>query len=198
MIIDFKVSNIQSLMLWRFVIHSIDLLIIKKTLLIFNIIKILPLLRMVVGTKFQNYEGEHAFWASKQIFPSISSTLDMQFNIFKVIMKYPFHVIPLIHLWYILDIFQILRHSFPKFFKLGKITTMQMLVLVEDECWTFSMFSFMKWKLKECFNDHFHIIVGMYFKLYIIWMPPDAIKDYNKMEIYFMFKFESYFHFDSI
>jgi hypothetical protein len=65
---------------------------------------------------------------------------------------------------------------------------MQMLALVEDECWTFSMFSFMKWKLKECFNDHFHIIVGMYFKLYIIWMPLDAIKDYNKMEIYFIFK----------
>ncbi len=164
MIIDFKVSNIQSLMLRGFVIHSIDLLIIKKTLLIFNIIKILPLLQMVVGTKFQNYEGEHAFWASKKFFPSILSTLEMQFSIFKVIMKYPFHVIPLIHLWYILDVFQILKHSFLEFFKLDKITTMQMLVLVEDECWTISMFSFMKSKLKECFNDHFHIIVGMYFQ----------------------------------
>jgi hypothetical protein len=76
----------------------------------------------------------------------------------------PFHVISLIHLWYILDIFQILRHSFLEFFKLEKITTMQVLGLVEDECWTFFMFSFMESKLKKCFNNHFHIIVGMYFQ----------------------------------
>jgi len=73
----------------------------------------------------------------------------MQSNIFKVIMKSIFHVIPLIHLWYILDIFQILRHSFPEFFKLEKITTMQVLGLVEDECWTFFMFFFHGIKIEE-------------------------------------------------
>jgi len=76
-------------------------------------------------------------------------------------MEAPFHINPLTQLWWTLEVFCILRHSFLKTFKLVKIATIQVLWLVEDEH-TFSTFSFMKLKLKSCLNEHLHIVVGMY------------------------------------
>jgi len=42
-----------------------------------------------------------------------------------------------------------------------KIALIQVLGLVEDEQ-TFSILSFMKSKLKNCFNEYWNIVVGMY------------------------------------
>jgi hypothetical protein len=48
-------------------------------------------------------------------------------------MEAPFHVNPLTWLWKTLEASHILRHSFPKKFKLAKIAIVQMLGLMEDE-----------------------------------------------------------------
>jgi hypothetical protein len=47
-------------------------------------------------------------------------------------MEAPFHINPLIQLWHILKASYILKHSLLKFFKLMEISTMQVLVLMED------------------------------------------------------------------
>jgi len=84
----------------------------------------------------------------------------MQFNP-TTAMEAPFHVNPLIWLWHILDVSHILWHSFLEFFKLAKITIIQVLGLVEDE-WTFSILSFLNFELRNCFNEHLSIVVRMY------------------------------------
>jgi hypothetical protein len=66
----------------------------------------------------------------------------MQFNV-ATAMEAPFHVNPLTWLRRTLEASHIFWHSFPKFFKLAKIATVQMLGSVEDDR-TFSTFSFMK------------------------------------------------------
>jgi hypothetical protein len=76
-------------------------------------------------------------------------------------MEVPFHGNPLTQLWWTLEVSWILRHSFLKFLKLVEIAIVQVLKLVEDER-TFSTVSFMKSKLRNRFNEHLHIIVGMY------------------------------------
>jgi hypothetical protein len=89
-----------------------------------------------------------------KICPSILSAngFEMQASIFKITMRSnvatmeaPFHVNPLTWLWRTLEASHILRHSFPKFFKLAKIEIVQVLGLVEDEH-TFFTLSFMKSK----------------------------------------------------
>jgi hypothetical protein len=84
----------------------------------------------------------------------------MQFNP-TITMEAPFHVNPLIRLWHILDVSHILWHSFLEFFKLAKITVIQVLGLVEDEC-TFSILSFLNSELRNYFNEHLSIVVRMY------------------------------------
>jgi hypothetical protein len=76
-------------------------------------------------------------------------------------MEAPFHINPLTWLWRTLEASHILRHSFPKKFKLAKIVIMQVLGSMEDEH-TFSTLSFMKSKLRNHFNEHLPIVVGMY------------------------------------
>jgi hypothetical protein len=78
-----------------------------------------------------------------------------------VAMEVPFHVNPLIQLWWTLEVSWILRHLFLKFLKLGEIAIVQVLRLVDDER-TFSTFSFMKSRLRNCLNEHLHTIAGMY------------------------------------
>jgi hypothetical protein len=77
-------------------------------------------------------------------------------------MEAPFHVNRLIQFWHTLEASCILRHSFPEFFKLIEIATIQVLGSMEDER-TFSTFFFMKSKLKNRLNKHLHIVGGMYF-----------------------------------
>jgi hypothetical protein len=76
-------------------------------------------------------------------------------------MEAPFHVNPLVQLWWTLEASCILRYSFLEFLKLVKIAIVQMLGLVEDEQ-TFSTISFMKSKLKNHLNEHLNIVMGMY------------------------------------
>jgi hypothetical protein len=80
-------------------------------------------------------------------------------------MEAPFHVNPITQFWHILEASCILRHSFPEFFKLVEIATMQVLGSLKDEK-TFSTFFFMKSKLKNHLNEHLHIVVGMYFQTF--------------------------------
>jgi hypothetical protein len=56
-------------------------------------------------------------------------------------MEPPFLVNPFTKLWCSLSMSHILKHSFPEYFKLAKIATMQVLGSVEDER-TFSTLSF--------------------------------------------------------
>jgi hypothetical protein len=111
-----------------------------------------------------------------KICPSIlfASGLEMQANIFKIAMKSnaiaamaPFHVNCLTWLWKTFEASHILRHSFPKKFKLVKTIIVQVLGLVEDEH-TFSTLTFMKSKLRNHFNEHLHIVVEMYSQTFFI------------------------------
>jgi hypothetical protein len=107
--------------------------------------------------------------------------LDMQFNIFKIAMKsnivvameVPFHVNPLTQLWWTLEASWILRHSLLKFLKLREIAIVQVLRLMEDER-TFFTFSYMKSRLKNCLNEHLHIIV----KHSTLWTPSCMMLDF--------------------
>jgi hypothetical protein len=126
-----------------------------------------------------------------RICPSILSTnvLEIQANIFKITMKSnaattmeaPFHINPLTWLWITLETSCILKHSFPKFFKLAKIVIVQVLGSMEDEH-TFSTLSFMKSKLRNHFNEHLHIVVGMYSQTFFILntFPYDTCFDDQK------------------
>jgi hypothetical protein len=116
-----------------------------------------------------------SFFVAAKICPLILFTivLDMQSSLFKITIQFnvattmeaPFHVNPLTWLWWTLEASCILRHFFLEFFKLVEIAIVQMLGLMEDDQ-TFSTFSFMKSKLRNRFNEHLNIVVGMYFQTF--------------------------------
>jgi len=131
----------------------------------------------ILGT-YQNFRSKLTSWYS-QYFPNnfiykcswhaiLYFKIIMQSNVV-AIMEAPFHANPLTQLWQIFEASRILWHSFLEFFKLAKIAVVQIMGLVEDEQ-TFFTLSFMKFKLRNHFNEHFNNVVGMYFQTLTIWI----------------------------
>jgi len=54
---------------------------------------------------------------------------------------------------------------FSQVFELAKIAIVQVLGSMEDER-TFSTFSFMKFKLRNYFNEHLNNVVGIYYQFF--------------------------------
>ncbi len=98
-----------------------------------------------------HYCYKRSLVARGPISPPILSlgAFELQASVFKCTMKAnlaatmepPFLVNPFTKLWCSLSMSHILKHSFPEYFKLAKIATMQVLGSVEDER-TFSTLSF--------------------------------------------------------
>ncbi len=79
-------------------------------------------------------------------------------------MRASFPVNPLTQLWQTLvETSRILKHSF---FQTKKNCNSASVGVMEDE--TFSTLSFMKSRLRNCLNEHLHIVVGMYSQTFYI------------------------------
>jgi hypothetical protein len=93
-------------------------------------------------------------------------------------METPFVLNPLMQIWMIVDAFQVLTHSFPKYIKLTKMVVVHVLGNVEDErC--LSSLTFLKNKFKATLDLHLPFVIGMYnFKLFTLKIfPYNAIFD---------------------
>ncbi len=112
-----------------------------------------------------------------KICPSIFSTsaLDMQSNIFKIIMKSnatitmeaPFHVNPLTRLWRTLvEAFRISRHSF---FQTSKDCNSASVGVSGGWKNIFYVLCFMKSRLRNYLNEHLHIVIGIYSQTFYTW-----------------------------
>lgn len=76
-------------------------------------------------------------------------------------MKPPYDVNPLTQLWKTIEVSQVLRTSMFEYLKVVKITIVQVLGSVEDEC-TFSTLAFVKPKLCNHLAKHLEVAMGMY------------------------------------
>jgi hypothetical protein len=120
-----------------------------------------------------HYCYKRSLVARGSISPPILSlgAFELQASVFKCTMKAnlaatmepPFLVNPSTKLWCSLSMSHILKHSFPEYFKLAKIATMQVLGSVEDGR-TFSTSSLMKSKLRNRLSHDLHTLVKMFSK----------------------------------
>ncbi len=132
---------------------------------------------------------------SNIVSPSILSliTLKLQCNTFKCTMKanhvcstmeLPILVNPFTLLWITLSTFKVLQSTLSEYFKLAKIVTVQVLRSMEDE-WTFSTSYFMKSKLRNKLNEHFHVVVRMYSQTFFTFknfMYNVAFEEWQKLK----------------
>jgi len=119
-------------------------------------------------------------------------TLKLQCNIFKCTMKAnvcstmepSILVNPFIRIWITFSTFKVLQSTLSKYFKLVKITTVQVLGSMEDEQ-TFSTLYFMKSKLRNKLNEHLHVVVRMYSQTFFTlenFMYNVAFEEWQKLK----------------
>jgi hypothetical protein len=73
----------------------------------------------------------------------------------------PITLSPLTKLWRTLSLFCVLKGYFGEWFKVAEIVAVQVLGSVEDKR-TFSIVSFSKNQLRNCFSEHLNTIVGVF------------------------------------
>jgi len=91
---------------------------------------------------------------------------------------------PFIRIWITFSTFKVLQSTLSKYFKLVKITTIQVLGSMEDEQ-TFSTLYFMKSKLRNKLNEHLHVVVRMYSQTFFTlenFMYNVAFEEWQKLK----------------